>query len=118
MSALTAMLEAGFNVSLNDDKLIVSPSSQLTNEQRQFIKQYKLQIIAELKAAKNDAGLSHQDKAVILRWLTYINENSRPIIDDVLDYCSKNPEALAYYLDRSKEVDRVTRSIKPGEVLA
>lgn len=118
MNALSIMTQSGFNVSLNDDKLIVSPSSKLTNEQRQFIRQHKPQIIAELKAAKNDAGLSHQDRAAILRWLTYINENSQPIIDDVLDYCSENPEALMYYLARSKEVDRVTRSIKPGEVLA
>jgi hypothetical protein len=48
--------------------------------------------------------LKSQDKAAVLRWLTYIGENSQPIIDDVLDCCEKNKEALQYYLARAREV--------------
>jgi hypothetical protein len=118
MHPLTKIRQAGFTLAVSEGKLLVTPAKKLTDQQREFIKQHKAQIIAELKAAKNDDGLSPQDKAAILRWLTFIGENNQEIIDDVLDYCSKNPEGLAYYLARSKEVDRATRTIKPGEVLA
>ncbi|MGZ8927326.1 MAG: hypothetical protein ACXW03_02595 [Methylobacter sp.] len=43
-------------------------------------------------------------KNAILRWLHSIDETDQDIIDDVLQYCTGNPEALAYYLKRTEEV--------------
>jgi len=40
----------------------------------------------------------------ILAWLSHIGETDQAIIDDVLDYCASNPEALSYYLKRAEEV--------------
>ncbi|MGZ8095405.1 MAG: hypothetical protein ACXWTH_01715 [Methylosarcina sp.] len=66
----------------------------------------KLHPVAPDFTEKNKSAdrLKPEDKAAILRWLTYINENSQPIIDDVLDCCVKNKEALQYYLARAREV--------------
>jgi hypothetical protein len=62
-------------------------------------------VAADFEEKNAPAGsLKPQDKAAILRWLTYIGENSQPIIDDVLDSCEKNKEALQYYLARTREV--------------
>jgi len=52
----------------------------------------------------NRSSVKPEDKAAILRWLHFIGENSRPIIDDVLAYSAGNPDALAYYLKRAEEV--------------
>jgi hypothetical protein len=49
MNALSIITQSGFNVFLNNDKLIVSPSSKLTNEQREYIKLHKAEIISELQ---------------------------------------------------------------------
>jgi hypothetical protein len=66
----------------------------------------KLRSVAVDFTEKNapTGGLKPQDKDAILRWLTYIGENNKPIIDDVLDCCEKNKEALQYYLARAMEV--------------
>ncbi|WP_020564618.1 hypothetical protein [Methylosarcina fibrata] len=44
------------------------------------------------------------DKTAILAWLHFIGETDQAMIDDVLDYCAGNPDALAYYLERAEEV--------------
>ncbi|MGZ8194568.1 MAG: hypothetical protein ACXWTH_02975 [Methylosarcina sp.] len=50
------------------------------------------------------ARLTHQDTTAVLRWLPSIGETDQAMIDDVLEYCACNPEALAYYLKRAEEV--------------
>ncbi|MGZ8213386.1 MAG: hypothetical protein ACXWTP_02640 [Methylosarcina sp.] len=58
-----------------------------------------------IREPKEDSSrLNPKHRAAILRWLHFIGENSQPIIDDVLDYCAGNPDALAYYLKRSREI--------------
>jgi hypothetical protein len=54
--------------------------------------------------AESEKTINPKDKAAILRWLHYIGETDQAVIDDVLDYCTGNPEALAYYLKRAEEV--------------
>lgn len=49
-------------------------------------------------------SLNPKNKASILSWLHFIGETDQAMIDDVLDYCAGNPEALAYYLKRAEEV--------------
>ncbi|MGZ8910998.1 MAG: hypothetical protein ACXW09_13560 [Methylococcaceae bacterium] len=50
------------------------------------------------------ARLTHQDTTTVLRWLPSIGETDQAMIDDVLNYCASNLEALAYYLKRAEEV--------------
>ena len=49
-------------------------------------------------------GMHGESKTAILSWLHSIGETDQALIDDVLDYCASNPEALAYYLKRAEEV--------------
>ncbi|MGZ8906808.1 MAG: hypothetical protein ACXW1U_13935 [Methylobacter sp.] len=50
------------------------------------------------------ARIAEADRQKILAWLAHIGETNQALIDDVLDYCASNPEALAYYLKRAEEV--------------
>lgn len=51
MSPLLKVQSAGFKVSLKDGGTItVAPASELTDEQRAFIRSHKPEILAELKA--------------------------------------------------------------------
>ncbi len=52
----------------------------------------------------NRSSVKPEDRAAILRWLHFIGETDQAVIDDVLDYCAGNLEALAYYLKRAGEV--------------
>jgi len=47
---------------------------------------------------------TRHEKTTILAWLHFIGETDKTLIDDVLDYCAGNPEALAYYLKRAEEI--------------
>lgn len=50
MSALTRIQAAGFTLKLRDTRLVVSPFSQLTDEQRDFIASHKTALVAALSA--------------------------------------------------------------------
>ncbi len=50
------------------------------------------------------AEIAEADRKKILAWLSHIGETDQAVIDDVLDYCGSNPEALAYYLKRAEEI--------------
>ena len=50
------------------------------------------------------ARIAGADRQKILSWLSHIGETDQALIDDVLDYCASNPEALSYYLKRAEEV--------------
>jgi|CXWL01.1.fsa_nt_gi hypothetical protein len=57
-----------------------------------------------IKVSFNKAELSADDRSSILSWLHYINEDDPEIIQEVLDKCANEPEALVYYLKRAEEV--------------
>ena len=106
MNALAKIRNAGFELWVKDNGNIgIRPFNALTPQQLEFLKVHKVEIIAELAA--NDAPsprLNPKDRAAILAWLHSIGETNQEIIDDVLDYCAGNPEALAYYLKRAEEI--------------
>ena len=111
MSALSQVRSAGLSVSLAGDFLKVIPSDQITLPWRAFLKSNKAAIVSELKSLST-AGQKENDSTrwenpinpKIIGWLHAIGENSQAIIDEVIDDCVSNPEALAYYLLRSEEV--------------
>jgi hypothetical protein len=49
MIALNKIRQAGFSLSVVDGKLLVTPAKNLTDQQREFIKQHKTEIISELQ---------------------------------------------------------------------
>ena len=51
MSAAEPIINAGFHLNIDGNKLIVSPASQLNDQQRQYIKNHKADILAELNHA-------------------------------------------------------------------
>ncbi len=48
MSALKKIKDAGFSVDLQGSSFVVTPSSSLNNQQREFLKTHKAEIIQEL----------------------------------------------------------------------
>lgn len=50
MTALSKIRNAGFNVELDGDSIKITPSTQLTKNQRDFLKSHKAEIIGELKS--------------------------------------------------------------------
>jgi hypothetical protein len=49
MSALNKIRQAGFSLSVVDGKLLVTPAKNLTDQQREFIKRHKAEIIDYLE---------------------------------------------------------------------
>ena len=100
MNALAKIQEAGFKVSLNEDgSLKIVPGSDISIEQRQFIKANKQRIIDELK-------VQSRELSAIEKWMRDRGETDQQIIDEIIDRCQKIPEARAYYLKRSVEQRR------------
>lgn len=84
-------------------------SATETEKQRNFATENcaeKLRSVAPDFTEKNasEPRLNPKHRTAIVRWLHSIGETDQALIDDVLDYCASNPEALAYYLKRAEEV--------------
>lgn len=54
MDALSTIIKAGFDVTLDGDNFEISPASALTLEQREFLKLHKSEIITELQTRQSD----------------------------------------------------------------
>ncbi len=50
MGALSKIESAGFSVSLMGESMAISPASNLTQTQKDFLKSHRAEIIAELKS--------------------------------------------------------------------
>jgi hypothetical protein len=90
MSALAKIEKAGFKVYLTGDSLGISPSNNLTQPQREFLKAHKAEIVTELSTYQK-----------ISDWLTYIGEEDQSIIKETLDHCKIDPDTLAYFVARA-----------------
>ena len=51
-----------------------------------------------------NSALPSRDEQAIRSWLALIGETDPAIIADVLGKCQRDPDALRYFLSRSKEV--------------
>jgi hypothetical protein len=85
---LDRMKNSGFEIELDDDGFTVSPSEKLTDQQREFLKANKPQIMAELLLTTvynlNGAPMQIQAKdAAHKAWLIKVNHNSPIPIPDV-----------------------------------
>ena len=96
MGALQKIREAGFNIALKGDALAISPASALTQNQREFLKQHKTEILGELRAEVK--RLSETDKEKLLAYMAAIKEHDPEMIAEFLDVCSQKPDKLAWAL--------------------
>jgi hypothetical protein len=106
MDAITKIQQAGFELWIKDNGNIgIQPFNLLTPEQLAFLKRHKSEILEQLsqQQAANDVNLDNQ-LSKVRSWLHSIGETDQAMIDDVLDYCGSNQDALAYYLERAEEV--------------
>lgn len=52
MAALARLIGEGFKVQADGEKILISPAENLTDETRQWIRQHKAELLAELKRPK------------------------------------------------------------------
>ncbi|MGH8549770.1 MAG: hypothetical protein ACRERU_14440 [Methylococcales bacterium] len=90
MKALLKIQKAGFQITLIDeDKMLVSPASKLTDTRREFIRRHKPELIEWLR-----------DEQCIRDWLMHIEEADESIIRETIDRCRVDRETRAYFLMR------------------
>ncbi len=111
MGALAKIESAGFNVSLVGGNLAVSPASNLTQPQKEFLRSHKAEIIQELKAVT----LSEADRQKILLYLDSIGETDQALIDELLDRCRTDRGALAWVIGWA---DRTAVNRQPGKAVS
>jgi hypothetical protein len=102
MLALSKIRKAGFTVSLAGNALEISPASNLTPNQRDFLKQHKAEIIEQLQAEA--APLSTVDRLKLLDYMAAIQETDHEMINELLTVCAKDPKALAWALSWADKV--------------
>ena len=78
---LEKIRNSGFTIQLDGDDFTVSPSEKLTNEQREYLKANKQQIMAELllTVVYTPAGgrmVLQAENAEHQKWLIAVNHNS------------------------------------------
>ncbi len=86
-----------------DDILDDSPKRGEIRPNSPAIRPSQTRVITEFSPNSPNSPGSNA-KTAIVRWLHSIGETDQALIDDVLDYCASNPEALSYYLKRAEEV--------------
>ena len=81
--------------------MAISPASKLTLPQREFLKANKAEIIRELEPVT----LSETDRQKILFYLDSIGEKDQALIDELLDRCRSDREALAWIIGWADQTD-------------
>lgn len=92
--ALSRIEAAGFSASLIGENLAISPASNLTQTQKEFLKSHKAEIIAELKGKT----LSVSDRQKLLDYMATIEETDQAMIDEFIDKCATDSKHLAWAL--------------------
>jgi hypothetical protein len=94
MDTLKEIRRAGFNVELVDDGIEISPARALTQQQREFIKQHKSDIVEGLKAEQR-----------IFEWLSSIGADGEEI-NDTITRCRSDLGAREYFLSKAAGLKR------------
>jgi hypothetical protein len=100
ITSLAKIRESGFSLALVDGGIEIKPASALTQQQRQFLKSHKAEIISELQAEQLRQA---ENERIVLTWLSFIGETDQEVIDDTLTRFRNDPEARAYFLCRADE---------------
>lgn len=109
MNALSKIRQSGFDVSvIGDNQLAVSPAQNLTDNQRDFLKQHKAEIISELQAehlaTAAKINLTPEHRKLLTDYMAAIGETDRALIDELLSQCSQSPEKLNWTLSWARSI--------------
>lgn len=97
---LVQQLESqGVRLKTDGETLSIKIDGGLSDDQLQFLKTHKLQLISELQHA-----LTNEQESKIRSWLEHIEESDSDLITEVVERCQRDSEAREYFLRRSKEV--------------
>ena len=102
MGALTKIRQAGFSVALVGESFEIIPASALTQNQREFLKSHRTEIIVELRTETSD--LSAADRSKLLDYMAAIEETNPEMIDDLLTECGKDADKLEWALQWADKV--------------
>jgi len=103
MTTLAKIKQAGFSITLDGDALVISPASALTQNQREFLKQHKAEIINELRKVE-PKPLSPAHRKKLLDYMAAIEETDQELIDEYLNVCANEPDKLAWALSWADKV--------------
>jgi hypothetical protein len=113
-SEILILLEAETNqlvfwrwlVTLPDKQIIIanSPETSLAEMRTWYPKAVAIQPANLIKKSHECKQISTAQEASIKSWLDSIGETDTAIINDVLDRCMADADALAYYIGRTKEI--------------
>ncbi|MFM8341379.1 MAG: hypothetical protein ACKN9F_04070 [Methylomonas sp.] len=108
MGALSKIRSSGFSVSLVGDGLAISPAQNLTDNQRDFLKQHKAEIISELQAEQlataANINLNPEHRKLLIDYMAAIGEADQGLIDELLSQCSQSPEKLRWTLSWARSI--------------
>lgn len=102
MGALSKIRQAGFSVALVGESFEIIPASALTQNQREFLKSHRAEIIVELRT--ETSGLSSADRQKLLDYMAAIDETDPEMIAELLTECGKDANKLAWILDWADKV--------------
>ena len=114
MSALLKIRQSGFEVSMiGDNQFSVIPAQNLTDNQRDFLRQHKAEIIDELKAEQlataAKINLTPEHRKLLINYMAAIGETDQAMIDEFLAACSQSPEKLRWALDWAEKLAKPKR---------
>ena len=114
MNSLLKIRQSGFDVSvIGDNQLAISPAQNLTDNQRDFLRQHKAEIICELKAEQlattATINLNPEHRKLLTDYLAAIGETDGEVIHDFLSECSQSPDKLRWALDWARSLAKSKR---------
>jgi hypothetical protein len=92
MNALLKIRDAGFIVELLNDSFKIEPASKLTQNQRDFLKSHRAEIVEELRAEAQP--LPDNDRQKLLAYLSIIGETDQDVINEYLTECGRDAAIL------------------------
>ena len=97
---LVQQLESqGVRLKTDGETLSIKIEGGPSDDQLQFLKKHKFQLISELQHA-----LTNKQESQIRLWLEHIEETDSDLITEVVERCQRDSDAREYFLLRSKEV--------------
>jgi hypothetical protein len=109
MSSLFKIRQSGFQVSVvGNNQIAVSPAENLTDNQRDFLRQHKAEIISELQAEQfadnQQSNLKTAHRKLLIDYMAAIGETDQGMVDDFLNQCSQDPEKLRWALSWARSI--------------
>jgi hypothetical protein len=97
---ISRLHDAGGELVFEDGGIKVRAPAPLPDHFMAELRRHKTELVNKLSGD----SLTRDQEAAITRWLDHIDEADPALRAECLDRCRQDPEALAYYLERAREV--------------